>query len=351
MKSDGNIDAIPVTAHGIGMRFFSDNAASVHPDVIAALSAANKVDTAYDGDALSQSLDSGFSAVFECDVSALWISTGTAANALALASLCPPHGSIICHKDAHIQIDECGAPEFYTHGAKLLLGEGEGAKLSPSTIRAIAGSVRNDVHQAQPRAVSITNATEYGLTYRADEVAAIGDTARQLGLGLHMDGARFANAVASTRASPADLTWRAGVDALSFGFVKNGGMSAEALVFFKPELVEATRYRRKRGGHLLSKGRYLAAQLVAMLKDDLWLKNAQAANAAALRIASASEGRLVYPVEANEVFVRMTDAEAATLRVQGFDFYDWAPGEIRLVTSWDQPECEVSALAAAISAL
>lgn len=333
------------------MRFFSDNAASVHPNVIAALNAANNVDTAYDGDALSQSLDASFSTVFECDVSALWISTGTAANALALASMCPPHGSVICHKDAHIQIDECGAPEFYTHGAKLLLGDGEGAKLSPSTIHAIAGSIRKDVHQAQPHMVSITNATEYGLTYRADEVGAIGETARQLGLGFHMDGARFANAVTSTKASPADLTWRAGVDALSFGFVKNGGMSAEALVFFKPDLVEATRYRRKRGGHLLSKGRYLAAQLMAMLKDDLWLENAQAANGAAQRLAAASAGRLVYPVEANEVFVRMTAAEATTLRSQGFDFYDWAPGEIRLVTSWNQSENDVSALAAAISAL
>lgn len=333
------------------MRFFSDNAASVHPNVIAALSAANEVDTAYDGDALSQSLDASFSAVFECEVSALWISTGTAANALALASLCPPHGSVICHKDAHIQIDECGAPEFYTHGAKLLLGEGEGAKLSPSTIRSIAGSVRKDVHQTQPHVVSITNATEYGLTYNSDEVGAIGETARQLGLGLHMDGARFANAVVSTKASPADLTWRAGVDALSFGFVKNGGMSAEALVYFKPELVEATRYRRKRGGHLLSKGRYLAAQLIAMLKDDLWLENARAANDAAQRLAAASAGRLVYPVEANEVFIRMTAADAASLRARGFDFYDWAPGEIRLVTSWNQPETEVSALAAAISAL
>ncbi len=333
------------------MRFFSDNAASVHPNVIAALSAANEVDTAYDGDALSQSLDASFSAVFECEVSALWISTGTAANALALASLCPPHGSVICHKDAHIQIDECGAPEFYTHGAKLLLGEGEGAKLSPSTIRSIAGSVRKDVHQTQPHVVSITNATEYGLTYKSDEVGAIGETARQLGLGLHMDGARFANAVVSTKASPADLTWRAGVDALSFGFVKNGGMSAEALVYFKPELVEATRYRRKRGGHLLSKGRYLAAQLIAMLKDDLWLENARAANDAAQRLAAASAGRLVYPVEANEVFIRMTAADAASLRARGFDFYDWAPGEIRLVTSWNQPETEVSALAAAISAL
>ena len=303
-----------MTAHGAGMRFFSDNAASVHPKVLEALARANRVDAAYDGDALSLSLDRAFSDVFEREVTALWVSTGTAANALALASLCPPHGAVICHREAHIQIDECGAPEFYTHGAKLLLGEGEGAKLSPETVRAIAQGIRKDVHQAQPHVVSITNATEYGLTYRAAEVAAIGAVAGELGLHLHMDGARFANAVASTSASPADLTWRAGVDALSFGFVKNGGMSAEALILFDPDLAEASRYRRKRGGHLLSKGRFLAAQLLAMLEDDLWLANARAANGGAQALAAAATGRLVHPVEANEVFLRMTAAEAANDR-------------------------------------
>jgi threonine aldolase len=333
------------------MRFFSDNAASVHPAVLEAMARANHVDTAYDGDALSQSLDAAFGAVFECDVAVLWVSTGTAANSLALASLCSPHGSIICHREAHINIDECGAPEFYTHGAKLLTGEGDGAKLSPDTIRQIAGGIRKDVHQAQPHAVSITNASEYGLTYKPNEIAAIGDACRSLGLRLHMDGARFANAVASTGASPADLTWRGGVDVLSFGFVKNGGMNAEALVFFDTALVDVTRYRRKRGGHLWSKGRYAAAQLLAMLESDVWRANATAANAGAASLAAAAQDRLVYPVEANEVFVRMTADEAAQLRVQGFDFYDWAPGEIRLVTSWDQPTTEVEALAAAIAAL
>jgi threonine aldolase len=333
------------------MRFFSDNAASVHPAVLEAMARANHVDTAYDGDALSQSLDAAFGAVFECEVAVLWVSTGTAANSLALASLCPPHGSIICHREAHINIDECGAPEFYTHGAKLLTGNGDGAKLSPDTIRQIAGGIRKDVHQAQPHAVSITNASEYGLTYKPDEVAGIGDACRSLGLRLHMDGARFANAVASTGESPADLTWRGGVDVLSFGFVKNGGMNAEALVFFDTALVEVTRYRRKRGGHLWSKGRYAAAQLLAMLEDDVWRANATAANAGAASLAAAAQDRLVYPVEANEVFVRMTADEAAQLRALGFDFYDWAPGEIRLVTSWDQPTAEVEALATAIAAL
>lgn len=333
------------------MRFFSDNAAAACPEVLAALAEANRLDTAYDGDAWSQRLDAAFSDLFECAVSALWISTGTAANGLALAALCPPHGAIICHRDAHIQNDECGAPEFYTHGAKLLLGDGQGAKLKPDRIAAMLARVRDDVHQVQPHAISITNATEYGLVYAPDEVAALGDLARSHGLGLHMDGARFANAVARLGCTPAELTWRAGVDALSFGFVKNGGMSAEALIFFKPELAKATFYRRKRAGHLLSKGRFLAAQILAMLDGDVWLRNARAANASAERIAAAAEDRLVLPVDANEIFVRLSADEAAALRAKGFDFYDWGPGEARLVTSWDSDPQAVDALAAAIGAL
>jgi threonine aldolase len=333
------------------MRFFSDNAASVHPAVLEALARANHVDAPYDGDALSQSLDGAFSNVFDCEVSVLWVSTGTAANALALTALCAPHGGVICHAEAHINCDECGAPEFYTHGAKLLAVEGEGAKLSPEAVRALMAGVREGVHQVQPHAVSITNASEYGLAWAPDEVAAIGETCREFGLRLHMDGARFANAVVSSGASPADLTWRAGVEALSFGFVKNGGMSAEALVLFDPSLAQALRYRRKRGGHLLSKGRYLAAQLLAMLEGDRWLVNARAANAGAAALADAAAGRLLYPVEANEVFLKLTTAEAAALRAQGFDFYDWGAGAARMVVSWDQRQTEIAALAAAIRAL
>jgi threonine aldolase len=211
--------------------------------------------------------------------------------------------------------------------------------------------VRKDVHQVQPRALSITNATEYGLSYSASEIAALGEAARHLGLGFHVDGARFANAVAATGASPAELTWRAGVDALSFGFVKNGGLSAEALIFFRTELADEALVRRKRAGHLLSKGRFLAAQLLALLENDLWLDNGRRANAAARKLAEAAPERLVYPAEANEIFLRMSAEEAASLRSQGFDFYDWSPGEVRLVTSWDQDETAVSKLASAIAAL
>ncbi|HEU4969706.1 threonine aldolase family protein [Sphingomonas sp.] len=333
------------------MRFFSDNAAAAHPAVLEALAAANSLDTAYDGDRWSKQLDGVFSGLFETEVRALWIATGTAANSLALAALCPPFGGVICHGEAHINVDECGAPEFFTHGAKLLLADGDGAKLSPDAVEAVCAGIRNDVHQVQPRALSITNATEYGRVYTPDEVAALGEVAKRRGLGFHMDGARFANAVAHLGCSPADLTWRGGIDALSFGFVKNGGMSAEALVFFRPELAEATLYRRKRAGHLFSKGRYLAAQLLAMLKDDLWLHNGGAANRGAAMLGQAAGDRLIHPVEANEVFLRVSADEAAKLRALGFDFYDWGPGAARLVISWDQDEAAIRPLAEAIAAL
>lgn len=333
------------------MRFFSDNAAPAHPAVLEAIAAANRLDTAYDGDAWSKRLDRAFSELFERKVRALWVSTGTAANCLALAALCPSYGGIVCHREAHINVDEAGAPEFFTHGGKLLLADGEGAKLTPEAIAGVCDAIRKDVHQVQPHAVSITNATEYGRVYTPDEVAAIGDLCRARGLGLHMDGARFANAVVHLGCSPADLTWRAGVDALSFGFVKNGGLSAEALIFFKAELADATLYRRKRAGHLLSKGRFLAAQLLAMLENDVWLANARASNAGAALLARGAGDRLVHPVEANEVFLRVTAAEAARLRALGFDFYDWGVGEARLVVSWDQDEEAIRPLADAIAAL
>ena len=330
------------------MRFFSDNAAPAHPKVIEAIAASNRIDSAYDGDEWSNRLDAAFSDLFETDVRALWVTTGTAANCLALAALCPPYGAILCHRDAHIEVDEAGAPGFFTHGAKLMLLDGRGAKIAPADVAEACDRVRKDVHQVQPAAISITNATEYGLIYRAAEVAAVGELAKQRELALHMDGARLANALATTGESPADVTWRAGVDALSFGFVKNGGLNAEALILFRTELADEIAVRRKRAGHLLSKGRVLAAQILAMLDGNLWLTNARSANAAAQALAQAAPGRLVYPVEANEIFLNVTTDEASALRAQGFDFYDWGPGEIRLVTSWDQQGEAVDRLAAAI---
>jgi len=333
------------------MRFFSDNAAPAHPKVLQAIADANRLDTAYDGDERSLRLDGAFSELFGTEVRAFWVTTGTAANCLALAALCPPYRGIICHKDAHIEVDEAGGPGFFTGGAKLILLDGDGAKITPHAVAAACDAIRKDVHQVQPAAISITNATEYGLVYRAAEVARLGEFAREHGLALHVDGARLANALATTGENLADMTWRAGVDALSLGFVKNGGLNAEALILFRTELADEIAVRRKRAGHLLSKGRYLAAQLLAMLEDGLWLENARAANAAAQALAKAAPDRLVYPVEANEIFLTVTADEAARLRAMGYDFYDWGPSEIRLVTSWDQQGEALEGLAAAIAGL
>jgi threonine aldolase len=331
------------------MQFTSDNAAAVHPAVWKAMLAADAPDAPYDGDALSRRLDGAFSALFGRECAVLWVASGTAANCLALASLVPPHGAVVCHREAHIEMDEAGAPGFFLHGAKLLLAEGASAKVTPQTLAAVIDPIRDDVHQVQPHAVSITQASEYGCVYRPDEVAAIAAFAHGRKLGLHMDGARFGNAVAHLGCTPAEAA--SGVDVLSFGFVKNGGLGAEAIVFFDAEAANVSRYRRKRAGHLQSKGRFLAAQILALLEDDLWLENARAANAAAAGIAAAAPERLLHPVEANEVFLTCTAAERAALRSAGFSFYDWGTDAARLVTSWGAKAEHIVGLAKAIAAL
>ena len=331
------------------MQFLSDNAAAVHPAVWSAMLAADAPDAPYDNDALSAQLDAAFSALFERPCTALWVATGTAANCLALSAMVPPHGAVVCHREAHIEVDEGGAPGFYLHGAKLLLAEGPSAKLTPEAIAAVIDPIRDDVHQVQPHAVSITQASEYGCVYTPDELAALAAFTRSRGLGLHMDGARFANAVAHLGCSPAQAC--AGVDALSFGFVKNGGLGAEAIVFFAPELAHVARYRRKRAGHLQSKGRFLAAQILAMLADDLWLENGRAANAAAAQLAAAAGSRVLHPVQANELFLLLDAREKLALRGQGFSFYDWGPDAARIVTAWNAEPEHVAALAQAIRAL
>ena len=333
----------------MAMQFLSDNAAAVHPAIWRAMQSADSPDAPYDGDALSRRLDAAFGDLFGRDCAVLWVATGTAANCLALATLVPPHGGVVCHREAHIETDECGAPGFYTHGAKLLLAEGEGAKLDRAGVAAVLDAIRADVHQVQAHALSITQASEYGRCYTAAEIAALADFARERGLKFHIDGARFGNAVAHLGCTP----WQAcaGADALSFGCVKNGGLGAEALVFFDPALADLARLRRKRAGHLQSKGRFLAAQLLAMLEGDLWLTNARAANAAAREIADAAGARLLHPVEANEIFLTASAAERAALRAAGFSFYDWGPGAARLVTAWNSDPGHVMALAGAIRAL
>ncbi|MBX7494524.1 low specificity L-threonine aldolase [Qipengyuania sp. 6B39] len=331
------------------MQFLSDNAASVHPAVWEAMRAADNPDAPYDGDAISASLDEKMSTLFGRECAVLWVATGTAANCLALATMVQPHGGVVCHEEAHIEVDEGGAPGFYLHGAKLLLAQGEGAKLTPEGIRAVIDPIRDDVHQVQPHAISITQASEYGRSYRPAEVQAIAALAKERGLGFHMDGARFGNAVAFLDCSAGEAAGP--VDALSFGFVKNGGMTAEAIVFFDDEAADIARYRRKRAGHLQSKGRYLAAQIHAMLDGDVWLANARHANAAAAEIAGACGERLMHPVEANELFVRCTEAEREALRGQGFGFYDWGADAARFVTAWNTREEDARALAGAIASL
>ena len=331
------------------MQFLSDNAAAVHPAVWRALQAADENDQPYDGDALSGRLDAAFTALFGRECAALWVATGTAANCLALAAMVDPHGAVVCHREAHIEVSEGGAPGFFLHGAKLVLAEGEGAKVTPATLAAAIDPIRDDVHQVQPHAVSITQASESGCVYRPAELAELARFTGERGLGLHIDGARFASAVAFLDCAPGEAC--AGADALSFGFVKNGGMGAEAIVLFDPEAARAIRYRRKRAGHLQSKGRYLAAQILAMLENDLWLENARAANAAAAEIAAAAPGRLLHPVESNQVFLSTSPAERAALRGQGFAFYDWGEDAARLVTAWDTRDAHVAALARAIARL
>ena len=333
--------------------FLSDNAAAVHPKLWEAMRAADQPDNPYDGDRLSGELDAAFTALFGRECAALWAATGTAANCLALATLCAPHGGVVCHREAHIEVDEGGAPGFYLHGAKLMHADGEGAKLTPDGIAALIDPVRNDVHQVQPHAIAITQASEYGRSYAADELAALGAFAKARKLGLHMDGARFANAAAFLGGSAEEAARAASgpVDSLAFGFIKNGGMGAEVVVLFDPDRAGEVRYRRKRAGHLQCKGRYLAAQILAMLDGGLWLANAAHANAAAREVAAGCADRLLHPVEANELFVRVTTAEREALRAQDFAFYDWGADSARFVTAWNTRAQDAQALGKAIAAL
>jgi threonine aldolase len=322
------------------MNFASDNVTGASPEIIAAIAAANHGPAMpYGADEITRRLEQRFAEVFEHEVAVFPVATGTAANTLALACLTPVYGAVYCHEEAHIATDECGAPEFFTGGAKLVTCPGEHGKLTPEILapRIVGAGV---VHNVQPAAISITQETEAGTVYRPAEIAALSALARQHALALHMDGARFANAVAGLGCAPADLTWRAGVDALSFGATKNGALAAEAVLFFDPKRAESFGYRRKRAGHLLSKQRFVAAQLEAYLTDDLWLRNARHANAMAARLGSGLAAlpgaRLLHPVEGNEVFVEFGDRAIERLAAAGFGFYRWGEAPIiRLVTAFD----------------
>ena len=337
------------------MDFFSDNSAGVHPAILEAVgSAAGAEPAGYDGDRFSTQLDAAFSELFETPVKAFAVPSGTAANALGLSAIVPPFGGVWCHRDAHVEVDEAGSVPFYTGGASLMLVPSPAGKLTVAALDEAAARRRGDVHQVQPAALSLTQATECGTVYQPSEVAALAGWAKARGLKVQMDGARFANAVQHLGCPPADVTWRAGVDMLSFGCIKNGGMSAEALLVFDPELAATIPIRRKRAGLMPSKGRFAAAQLLAMVEGGLWLENAARSNSGAQLLAKASSDRLLYPVQANELFLRLSPAERDSLRSQGFGFYDWeleGPDAARLVVRWDQDEAVIARLAAAISAL
>ena len=334
--------------------FKSDNTSAACPEVMDALLRANEGHAAaYGDDDWSQRLDGIFGDFFGCPVRVFPVSTGTAANTTALAAMTPPYGAIVTHEYSHIVRDECGAPEFMTGGARLLPMAGANGRLTRDILERALADNPTSVHTVQPAAVSITQATEFGTVYRPDGLADLAAGAHARGLHVHMDGARFANALATLECHPGDVTWRAGVDVLSFGATKNGAIAAEAVVFFNTDLVRDYEFRRKRAGHLLSKMRYVSAQLLAYVETGAWLRNARAANALARRIGSAAGARLLYPVEANEIFLKLGDAAIAALRAQGFAFYDWGAtgsGEARIVVSWNQASSDVDALCGALAA-
>lgn len=341
------------------MFFASDNAAPVPSQVMAALAAANDgFAMPYGNDAIMENVRKELREVFEAPDAAVYlVATGTAANALSLAVNCPPWAAVFCHRHAHIAEDECGAPEFFTNGAKLVLVEGAHGRMTPDTLAQALGKIgESGVHGVQRGMVSITNVTEAGTVYTPAEVAALTALARAKGLPCHMDGARFANALIATGATPAEMTWKAGIDILSFGGTKNGLLGVEAVVIFDPAKAWEFELRRKRAGHLPSKHRYLSAQMAAYLQDGLWLRLAAHANQMGARLAqgiTALPGAgLMHPTEANIVFATWPEGGHGRAQGAGAVYYPWAaePGAeaARLVTSWATSEADVDAFLAAL---
>jgi threonine aldolase len=343
----------------VSRNFKSDNVTPACDAVMAAVNAANTGSVpSYGDDSFTRALQGAASEVFGTEVAIYPVTTGTAANALALSQLAPPFGAVYCHDAAHIVTDECGAPEFFTGGAKLLGLPAADGKIKPEQVeRAIAFAEEMGVHHVKPGALSLTQATEWGTVYDLAEVSALSAMARRHGLPVHMDGARFANALVHLKCSPAEATWKSGVDVLSLGATKNGALCAEAVVFFDPARARDFERRRKRAGHLWSKMRFLSAQLLAYFEHGLWLENARHANAMASALAhglrNIAGASLQQSVDANEVFVALPEATVAALEQQGFGFYRWplcaAPDgvAIRLVTSYLTPRAHVDEFLAA----
>jgi threonine aldolase len=338
--------------------FSSDNVTPACDAIMAAVTAANSgLMASYGADDFSARLQSKACEVFERDVVVFPVTTGTAANALALAQIAPPYGAVYCHEAAHIVTDECGAPEFFTGGAKLIGLPSSTGKIAPPQVeQALAFADEMGVHHVKPAAISLTQATEWGTVYSLAEISALSALAQTRGLPVHMDGARFANALVHLNCSPAEATWKAGIDVLSLGATKNGALCAEAVVFFNAQLAADFDRRRKRAGHLWSKFRFLSAQLLAYLDNEVWLVNARHANQMAARLgqglATLPGVKLLQPVQANEVFVELAEPVVAALETQ-FKFYRWPlhvsdrGAAIRLVTSYATPAADVDAFVAA----
>jgi threonine aldolase len=325
----------------LNQQFASDNNAGIAPAALAALIAAEASghEPSYGEDRWTAEVCDRMRRLFETDCEVFFVFNGTAANSLALASLCQSYHSVICHALAHVETDECGGPEFFSNGSKLLTAEGPGAKLSPDAIERLA-TARTDLHFPKPKALSLTQATECGTVYSVQELRAIAAIAKRHGLYIHMDGARFANAVAHLDVAPADITWRAGVDVLTFGGTKNGLPVGEAVIFFKKALAEDFAWRAKQAGQLASKMRFVSAPWLGLLENDTWLENARHANAMAQRlakgIATVPGVRLMFPIEANAVFAEVPVETLAALRTEGWRFYTFiGEGGCRLMCAFD----------------
>lgn len=339
------------------VQLYSDNIAGIAPEILDAIGRANAgTAPSYGSDDLTAAVTERVRDVFEApDATVVLCSTGTAANSIALAAVTPPWGCIYCHPEAHIQTDECGAPEFYSGGAKLTVLPDHDGKITADDVARLTNPGPHDVHNVQPAALSLTQCTERGRVYTTDETKALADAAHANGLKVHMDGARFANAVATLGAPPAEATWKAGVDLLTLGATKNGALAAEAIIAFDPVIGETLELRRKRAGHLISKMRFVAAQMDAYLTDDLWLRNARHANEQAARLADGIAGvtgcTLANPCQANEVFVWMPKGLIDALKSEGFGFGIWRDGDdqalVRMIAAFNTPAADIDAMVAA----
>ncbi len=331
-------------------QFASDNYSGICPEAWEALAAANSGHAeSYGNDRWTQAASDALRDLFETDCEVFFVFNGTAANALALASLCQSYHSVVCHEAAHIETDECGAPEFFSNGSKILVLPGEQGKVHPQHVEQ-AVRKRSDIHYPKPRVLSISQATELGTVYALDELRELGQLCRRLDLRLHMDGARAANAVASLAVTPKEMTWQAGVDVLCFGGAKNGLPIGEAVVFFHKELAAEFAYRCKQAGQLGSKMRFLSAGWLGLLTSGAWLENARRANQAAElleREVRMLEGlEIMHPRQANAVFVRLAPVVCSALRKRGWQFYEFIGGAMRLMCSWDTGEEDVRQLVA-----